>query len=190
MFLPKLIFSLFLDFARAVNQHTLFLSELIIVGIRAEKEGCDPVWVWFNYFKNSPYGLCPTRVKWEVENRTTARAEMFRQEKEAREAEARPYKIPGTEATIGFHGIPSLVDGAIQVYMVEEEGDEDTRSATTNCPVCGASPTQMADPNATYTPRPRMLLYGIRPLHSKMCSTEYFIKFRVYSAFKNWQARG
>ena len=159
----------------------------MIVCIRAEKEECDPVMVYFNYFKNSPYGLCPSRIKWEQETRATARAEMFRQENEVKAVQ--PFKIPGTDATIQFHGIPSLIDGAIQVYMVEEEG-EDGRSATTNCPYCGASPKQMADPNAVFTVRPRMLLYSIRPLHSKMCSTNWAIKYRVYLPFKKWQARG
>ena len=47
--------------AEAIKQHSLFVSELIIVAIRAEKPNADSEMLYYNHFVNSPYGVCPLR---------------------------------------------------------------------------------------------------------------------------------
>ena len=45
------------DQAQQINQHTLFVSELMLVMIRAEKnDESNAKLIWHNYFVNSPYG--------------------------------------------------------------------------------------------------------------------------------------
>ena len=45
-----------------------------------------------------------------------ARAEMFRMQNQANAI--LPYTVTGTDVKIEFHGMPTLIDGAIQTYMV------------------------------------------------------------------------
>ena len=74
--------------------------------------------------------------------------------------------------------------------MAEEDEDDPHVTSTMACAICAASPKEMAKRNGNFTPKPHMLLYGIRPLHSKIQLTNWIIKYRLHYQFKNWQARG
>ena len=94
-----------------------------------------------------------------------------------------PYNVPGTEIYIPYRLAPTMIDGKVRKVWT------DVTNATQNCPICGATPSQMGRPKGVlhdFTPLPGTLQYTCGGVHGYLRSFDWCNKNRFHSDFKLW----
>ena len=94
-----------------------------------------------------------------------------------------PYSVPGTDIKVSHRWAPTMIDGKVRKVWT------DVTNAFTNCPICGATPTQMGKPKGElhdFVPMPGSLQYTCGGVHGYLRSFDWFNKNRFHEDFKLW----
>ena len=94
-----------------------------------------------------------------------------------------PFSVPGTDLTVTYRFVPSMIDGKVRKVWT------DVTAASQNCPICGATPSQMGRPKGElhdFTPFPGTLQYTCGGVHGYLRSFDWFNKCRFHYDFKCW----
>ena len=93
------------------------------------------------------------------------------------------FDIPGTDVKVRHHFTCSMIDGKVRNVFT------DVTNAMQNCPICGATPTQMGRPKGelhNFEPIEGALDYASFGLHGGLRSWAWFNKNWLHSDFKLW----
>ena len=94
-----------------------------------------------------------------------------------------PFRVPETDIDVHYRFAPTMIDGKVRKVWT------DVTNAPTNCPICGATPTQMSKPKGVlhdFVPFPGALQYSCGGVHGYLRSFDWFNKTRFHHDFKLW----
>ena len=112
------------------------------------------------------------------------RTEKIRAEAEIEAVE--PLEVPGLGVKIRHNHHCSMIDGKVRKVFTE------VTNASQNCPICGATPTQMGRPRGElhdFTPREGALQFASFGVHGGLRSWAWHNKNRFHWDFKLWTCR-
>ena len=102
---------------------------------------------------------------------------------EVQAMEQEQFEVPGLNVKIRHKAHCSMIDGKVRKVWT------DVTNCSTNCPICGATPSQMGKPKHElhdFVPLPGVLQYTCGGVHGYLRSFDWFNKNRFHWDFKLW----